>query len=189
MLAQLPATAAPGLPWAILLHDVAKPVTATRRTRPPVPFTFTAMKKTGALMAEALLKRLKFPRRQTDEIVAAVLQHMQFKDVKNMRKSTLRRMVMRETFPLEMELHRLDCLGSHRLLDHYDFLVEQARELEKQPEIRPPLLRGEDLKALGVKPGPRMGELLAEVREKQLQDELKTTAEALSWVAARLISR
>ncbi len=185
MLAQLPATAAPGLPWAILLHDVAKPVTATKD-----PATgsihFYGHEKTGAVMAEALLKRLKFPRRQTDEIVASVLRHMQFKDVKKMRKSTLRRLLMRETFPLELELHRLDCLGSHRMLDHYDFLVEQARELEKQPEIRPPLLRGEDLKALGVKPGPRMGAFLAEVREKQLQDELKTSAEALSWVATRL---
>ena len=137
-------------------------------------------------MAESLLQRLKFPRRQTEEVTAAVLHHMQFKDVKNMRKSTLRRLLMRETFPLELELHRLDCLGSHRMLDHYDFLVEQARELERQPEIRPPLLRGDDLKALGIKPGPRMGTLLAEVREKQLQDELKTSAEALSWVMKRI---
>ncbi len=37
---------------------------------------------------------------------------MQFKDVKQMRKATLRRMLLRETFPLELELHRLDCLGS-----------------------------------------------------------------------------
>ena len=37
---------------------------------------------------------------------------MQFKDVKQMRKATLRRLLLRETFPLELELHRLDCLGS-----------------------------------------------------------------------------
>ena len=48
---------------------------------------------------------------------------------------------------------RLDCLGSHGRLDIYDFLCEQARELERQPEIRPPLLTGEDLIALGMKPG------------------------------------
>ena len=123
---------------------------------------FLRPRKIGAEMAEALLQRLKFPRKQTEEIVTAVLHHMQFKDVTEMRKSTLRRMLMRETFPLELELHRLDCLGSHRRLDHYDFMLEQARELEQQPEIRPPLLTGEDLMALGVKPGPRMGELLAE---------------------------
>ncbi len=136
-------------------------------------------------MAEALLQRLKFPRKQTEEIVAAVLHHMQFKDVKEMRKSTLRRMLMRETFPLELELHRLDCVGSHRMLDHYDFMVEQARELEQQPEIRPPLLTGDDLMALGVKPGRDMGALLEELREKQLSDELKTGDEARQWVRER----
>ena len=67
-----------------------------------------------------------------------------------------------------------------------DFLVEQARELEKQPEILPPLLTGNDLIALGAKPGPSLGKLLAEIRELQLSDELKTRDEALAWAKARL---
>ena len=103
-----------------------------------------------------------------------------------MRKSTLRRMLLRDTFPLELELHRLDCLGSHGQLDIYDFLVEQAADLAKQPEIRPPLLTGDDLMTMGMKPGPAMGALLNEIREKQLQDELKTTAEAREWAKTRI---
>jgi hypothetical protein len=58
--------------------------------------------------------------------------------------------------------------------------------LAQQPEIRPPLLTGDDLLALGLKPGPVLGALLAEIREKQLQDELKTADEARAWVLARL---
>jgi len=112
---------------------------------------------------------------------------MQFKDALQMRKSTLRRLLMRPTFPLELALHRLDCLGSHGRLDVYDFLAGQARELEAQPQIRPPLLKGEDLIALGMKPGPALGALLAEIREKQLQDELKTKAEARKWARARIV--
>lgn len=185
MLTKLPPDAAASLPWTVLMHDVAKPVTAARNPQTG-SINFYGHEKVGADMTEAILQRLKFPRKQTEEIAAVVLHHMQFKDVKGMRKSTLRRMLMRETFPLEMELHRLDCLGSHGMLDHYEFMIEQARELEKQPEIRPPLLTGDDLKAMGVKPGPRMGELLAEIREKQLQDELKTGDEAREWVLARV---
>lgn len=181
MLEQLPADASPTLPWAALLHDVAKPVTASRDAQTG-SIHFYGHERIGAEMAEALLQRLKFPRKQIEEITAAVLYHMQFKDVTQMRKSTLRRMILRETFPLELELHRLDCLGSHRRLDHYEFMLEQARELEQQPQIRPPLVTGDDLMALGVQPGPRMGELLAEVREKQLQDELKTKNEAIEWL-------
>ena len=83
-------------------------------------------------------------------------------------------------------MHRLDCLGSHGRLDVYDFLAAQARQLEEQPHIRPPLLKGDDLMALGLKPGPALGALLAEIREKQLQDELKTKAEARKWAKARI---
>jgi poly(A) polymerase len=185
MLQELPPDAPPSLPWAALLHDVAKPVTASRDPNGDA-IHFYGHEKVGAEMAETILQRLKFPRKQTDEIAAAVLHHMQFKDVKDMRKSTLRRMLLRDTFPLELELHRLDCLGSHRRLDHYEFLQEQARELEKQPEIRPPLLTGDDLQSLGMKPGPAMGALLAEAREKQLSDELKSPEEALAWAKERL---
>lgn len=185
MLANLPADAPPSLAWTALLHDVAKPVTATRDEKTGA-IHFYGHEKVGAEMAEALLQRLKFPRRQTEEIVAAVRHHMQFKDVKAMRKSTLRRMLLRETFPLELALHRLDCLGSHRQLDHYEFMREQAKELEHRPEIRPPLLTGNDLKELGVKAGPKMGKLLAELREKQLQDELTTAKQARAWVRTQL---
>src|SRR5207253_5003714 len=124
--------------------------------------------------------------KQINEIVDCVRQHMQFKDVLRMRKSTLRRMLLRPTFPLELELHRLDCLGSHGRLDHYEFLVEQAAQLEQQPAIRPPLLTGKDLLTLGMKPGPAMGRLLSEVREKQLQDELKTRLQARAWARRHL---
>jgi poly(A) polymerase len=175
----------PSLLWMVILHDIAKPATAELD-----PATgkihFYGHEKVGAALAERILTRLRFPKKQVEEIVACVRQHMQFKDVKQMRKATLRRLLLRKTFPLELELHRLDCLGSHGALDHYEFLVQQAAELEKQPAIRPPLLTGNDLIALGVKPGPAMGAMLAEIREKQLQDELKTPRQARAWVKKRL---
>jgi poly(A) polymerase len=179
------ASAHPSLPWMVILHDIAKPATAELD---PVTgkIHFYGHEKVGAVLAERILTRLRFPKKQIEEIVACVRQHMQFKDVKQMRKATLRRLLLRKTFPLELELHRLDCLGSHGALDHYEFLVQQAAELEKQPAIRPPLLTGNDLIALGVKPAPALGALLAEIREKQLQDELKTPRQAKAWARKRL---
>ncbi|HXF11068.1 MAG TPA: CCA tRNA nucleotidyltransferase [Desulfuromonadaceae bacterium] len=168
------------LPWAVLLHDIAKPVTAEKDAKTG-SIHFYGHEKIGADMAGRMLERLRFPRKQIDEVVAAVRYHMQFKDVKQMRKATLRRMLLRETFPLELELHRLDCLGSHGSLEFYDFLKEQVAELEKKPEIRPPLLTGKDLIDLGMKPGPRMGELLNELRDKQLAEEIKTAPAAKAW--------
>jgi tRNA nucleotidyltransferase/poly(A) polymerase len=173
------------LPWAVLLHDVAKPPTASRDPQ-TASIHFYGHERIGAEMTDSLLTRLRFPRKQIEEVMEAVRWHMQFKDAIEMRKATLRRLLLRPTFPLELELHRLDCLGSHRRLDVYEFLVEKAKELENQPEIRPPLVKGDDLLALGMKPGPALGALLAEIREKQLQDELKTPAQAMEWARRRL---
>jgi poly(A) polymerase len=185
MLEKLPADAPETLPWAVLLHDIAKPVTAERDVATG-KIHFYGHEKVGADMAEKILQRLKFANKQTEEIVEAVRHHMQFKDVKQMRKATLRRLLLRETFPLELELHKLDCLGSHGDLEYYNFLVEQAEELKHQPQIRPPLLTGNDLIALGVRPGRELGALLAEIRELQLADELKTPEEAREWVKGKV---
>jgi poly(A) polymerase len=185
MLSHLSPDAHPLLPWAVLMHDIAKPLTASRDPKSG-SIHFYEHEKVGAQMTREILERLRFPRKQIEEVATAVRHHMQFKDAMQMRKATLRRLLMRDTFPLELELHRLDCLGSHGRLDVYEFLVAQAAELTKQPEIRPPLLTGNDLIKLGMKSGPAMGKLLAEVREKQLQDELKTTRGARKWVKERM---
>jgi poly(A) polymerase len=164
---------------------VGKPPTASRDDDSG-QIHFYGHERVGAEMAESILRRLKFPRRQTEEIVACVRQHMQFKDVLNMRKSTLRRLLMRTTFPVELELHRIDCLGSHGRLDHYEFLVRELQALDEQPAIRPPLVTGRDLIAMGIQPGPGLGRILDEVRERQLQDELRTRAEARDWIRRKL---
>jgi tRNA nucleotidyltransferase/poly(A) polymerase len=185
MLSQLPKEAPLELPWAALLHDVAKPATASLDAANG-RIHFYGHERVGAEIALQLLERLRFPRKQIDDIVHAVRCHMQFKDAPNMRKSTLRQLLMRPTFPLELALHRLDCLGSHRQLDIYDFLLEQEKELSKKPEIRPSLVNGDDLIALGFKPGPALGTVLAEIRELQLEEELKTADQAREWAKKKL---
>jgi poly(A) polymerase len=185
MLEKMPPDSPPSLPWAVIMHDIAKPATAERDPATGV-IHFYGHEKVGAALVERILQRLRFPKKQIVEIVACVRQHMQFKDVRQMRKATLRRLLLRDTFPLELELHRLDCLGSHGNLEHYDFLATQAEELKKKPAIRPPLLTGKELIKLGMKPGPAMGALLDEIREKQLADVLKTPRQAKAWAKKRL---
>jgi tRNA nucleotidyltransferase/poly(A) polymerase len=185
MLAQLPPDAHELLPWAVLFHDVAKPRTASRDDTTG-SIHFYGHEKIGADMAVEIMTRLRFPKKQIEDVSTAVLHHMQFKDAPQMRKATLRRMLMRPTFPLELQLHRLDCLGSHASLDIYDFVVAQAEDLAKQPQMIPPLLTGHDLKALGVPSGPVMGALLTEIRDLQLAEDIKSRDEALAWMRERL---
>lgn len=79
MLDQLPPDAPPSLPWAVLLHDVAKPLTASRDPETG-SIHFYEHEKIGAKMAEEILERLRFPRKQIEDVTAAVRHHMQFKD-------------------------------------------------------------------------------------------------------------
>jgi poly(A) polymerase len=187
MLEKLPAGASESLPWAVLMHDIAKPLTAERDLATG-SVHFYGHEKVGADLAEQILQRLRFPKRQVEAVVACVRNHMQFKDVKQMRKATLRRLLLRETFPLELELHRLDCLGSSGDLQHYHFLQQEAELMKQQPALRPPLLTGDDLLALGIPRGKKIGELLHELRDRQLAEELGTADEARDWVKQRWAS-
>jgi hypothetical protein len=48
------------------------------------------------------------------------------------------------------------------------------------------LVNGDDLIALGFKPGPALGTVLAEIRELQLEEELKTADQAREWAKKKL---
>lgn len=50
----------------------------------------------------------------------------------------------------------------------------------------PPLVTGEDLKALGLEPGPRFKKLLEAVRTEQLDGRLDSPTAALAWIKAQL---
>lgn len=188
MLERIPLGVPTELIWSALLHDIAKPVTATRD---PATGTihFYGHESVGARMAGEILQRLRFPRRELDAIVTMVRHHMQFKDALRMRPSSLRRMFLRPSFALELELHRLDCLASHANLEAHRFLAEEFERFCKRPELRPGLLRGRDLLELGMRPGPAVGILLKELRELQLQDTLRTPEEARVWAAGVLARR
>jgi tRNA nucleotidyltransferase (CCA-adding enzyme) len=65
-------------------------------------------------------------------------------------------------------------------------LRARAERLGVLREPLPRLLLGRDLGPLGVVPGPRMGELLAQVRAEQLAGRLVTRDEALDWLRVRV---
>ena len=133
-------------------------------------------------MAIDIMTRLRFSNEEIDTVVEAIRQHMVFKDTPNMRPAKLRRFMGRGNFRLELELHRVDCLGSHGDLETYNLLVNKQKEFENEPIIPPPLLTGRDLIALGLKPSPRFGEILEAVQTAQLDGEIKDRPGALGLV-------
>ena len=119
MIEGLPAGASPTLAWGVLLHDVGKPPTFRPASQTGDRIRFDHHVDVGVRMAEAICRRYRFSNEETEQIVALVANHMRFMAVDQMRKSTLKRFVRLPHFEEHLELHRLDCLSSHRKLDSY----------------------------------------------------------------------
>ena len=173
------------LAYSVLLHDVGKPDTAFMgedRLR------FHGHESKSAEMSEDILRRLKLPTKEIKKIRIAVAGHMRFKDVQKMNPSTLRKLMGAETFDMELELHRVDCAGSHGLLDNYHFLVEKLEQMKNEPVLPDPWVSGRDLIGLGVAPGPRIGELLKRAYDAQLDGRFNTRDEQLRWVKQQIES-
>ncbi len=137
-------------------------------------------------MADAICRRLRYSNELRDQVVALVAGHMKFMEVQNMRKSTLRRFLGQECFDLHLALHRADVMGSNKFTDNYEFcraqLVTLATEAEHKTILPPPLATGNDLIALGLKPGPIFKMLLTQMHDEQLEGNLATRNEALAWL-------
>jgi putative nucleotidyltransferase with HDIG domain len=182
MLEGLPAGSARTLAWGVLLHDVGKP----RTFRPASPtgerIRFDGHVEVGVRMAGEILRRLKFSNEETEQVQALVANHMKFKDVGQMRKSTLKRFVRLARFEEHLELHRLDCLASHGHLDAYHMVRRFLAETPPE-QFRPTrLLTGDDLSEMGYVPGPEFQTILRALEDAQLEGILTTKEQAAAFV-------
>lgn len=175
MLSLLPrrdGVADPRLAWAALLHDVGKGVT---RSEDESGTHFYGHVQQGERISSAILRRLRFSREEMEAILVLVRGHMLFMNVKKMRPNRLKRFLRVPDFSLHLELHRLDCLASHGLLDHYEFCRQKRMEFPSET-LRPPrLLTGRDLIGMGFSPGPVFKEILRAVEDAQLDGRIVDT--------------
>lgn len=171
----------PTLALGVLLHDVGKPRTFAVRER----IRFDNHVEVGARMAEEICKRLRLSGRDTERVVELVRHHLRFKDFPRMKRSTQIRFLRMDGFSEHLELHRLDCLASHRNLENYNLAREMLGQIPDQ-EIKPPrLLNGNDLIHYGYKPGPQFKQILQAVEDAQLEGEIRTREDALHLVRQR----
>src|SRR5204862_779351 len=157
MLELLPENVSVPLVFSVILHDIAKPRTATVDADGRI--RFNEHDRLGAEMTEQIMERLRFSRAEIDAAVEMVRQHMVFKDVPRMRVAKLKRFMARPTFEDELELHRVDCASSHTMLDNYEFIQRNKEEFANEPIIPTPFVTGNALIAYDMKPGKKFGEI------------------------------
>lgn len=169
------------LALGVLLHDVGKPPTfddSTDRIR------FNGHDKLGAEMAGRILRRLKYPREVIARVKSLIEDHLKFINVPKMKASTLKRFVRKANFDEDLELHRIDCLAGPGKLDTYHYVRRKLAEFKREPDkLKPKLpIDGNDLKELGLKPGPRFKDLLTAVEDEVLEGRIETREQALAFV-------
>ena len=179
LLEKLAVGTSPTLAAGALLHDVGKPPTFRVADR----IRFDEHDEVGTAMTRDICRRYRFSNDETDQIAALVANHMRFKDVERMKESTLKRFFRLPKFEEHLELHRIDCLSSHKDLSLYEFVKKKLAELPPE-QIRPePLITGDDLIAAGYTPSPKFKEILTAVEDAQLEERLRSKEDALAYIA------
>ncbi len=173
----------PLLALSAVFHDVGKPVTFSLKEG---KIKFYEHAPIGADMTRKIMKRLRFSNDEIEVVSECVANHMKFADVQKMRSGKLKQFVTRPTFQVEMELHKIDCQASHGKLDNYDFLKKKIVEYAAEDLKPKPFINGNDLIALGMKPGPAMKPFLEEIYTLQLEGQFKDREECLAWAQKRL---
>ena len=189
----LPRGPAAAMMLGALCHDLGKPETTAvidGRIRSP------GHEEAGVGPATRLLDRLNVQsldgydvRRAVLGLVAHHLKPSAFKKAPTpVGDGAFRRLAQKVDLELLARFAKADCHGRTGTFDcsAMDWFLDRARALGVEHAAPPPLVMGRHLIDLGVTPGPRMGDLLRRVYDKQLDGEIRTLDEGLSAVKQML---
>ena len=153
------------LAFAILLREINSPVEQKKASRKP-----SAVKK--------FCKALKLSNQETDCIDWLVEHQTALTKASRLPLHQLKPLLSgKYALPL-LELTRLHAAVTQNPCDDYDFCLQYMEKTPKEVLNPPPLLTGDDLIQLGMKPGKIFSELLTQVRHAQLDEQIQTQQEA-----------
>jgi poly(A) polymerase len=135
-------------------------------------------------VASAIVERLKFSAAEMQHVVSLVENQARFRTVRTMAVHMLKRFFRLQRFEDHMELARIVSLASGGDLEDYNFALLKHRTWTKEDIWPSALITGEDLIALGFRPGPVFKEILTCVEDEQLEGRLQDRQQALDFVLA-----
>jgi tRNA nucleotidyltransferase (CCA-adding enzyme) len=175
--------------FSALCHDFGKPSTITMidgRTRSP------EQAKAGVELARKFMERLYVPQKIVKKVEHIVFDHMFLTDVKDAKDAVIRCLAHR-LYPATIQelIWVTEAAFWGRELEVPDTSIielfrKHAKELKVDKAPLAPLVKGKDLLALGVKPGPKMGTILKELETAQINGAFGTREEGVTYITARL---
>jgi len=172
------------LAWAVFLHDIGKPATFELA---PDRIRFDGHAQVSAQITRAILKRFKFPKAMITKITWLIDHHMTVGFIPDMKRIHQVNLFLHPWFEDLMRLHYCDEHGSlpidlslyQKIMALYDeFMNEKLLEDHTQPKLN----GNEIMQITGLKPGPKIKEILHCLREAQIEGGVKTKEEAEGFV-------
>jgi tRNA nucleotidyltransferase (CCA-adding enzyme) len=127
------------------------------------------------------------------QVLGLTAQHLKpgmwFKVKGEVGDGAFRRLAAKVDLELLARLAKADCLGrepGHFNCDAMDWFLDRARALGVEHRPPEPILLGRHVLALGLKPGPRVGEMLTAVYELQMDGKVRDLDAAIE-AAKRLL--
>lgn len=185
--------------FAALLHDIAKPQTQT--ISPSGKLRFYGHPQEGALVVEKILERLRFSTGEKRLVTTVVRHHLRPVQLGGDDALPSKRAVyhlirdLGEALPdtlffsladhLATRGDRLDLTNWRHHANIVNYVMAESAHTNSAPPTK--LLNGYDLqRELGLKPGLRLGMVLAELREAQAVGEISNRDEALRYAIGLL---
>jgi poly(A) polymerase len=165
------------LSLAVLLHDVGKPITRTTdsdgRTR------FFGHESASEAIAREVLRRMKFPGDEVSAVCLLVKNHMRLQSAEALSDPAVRRLVrdLGDQLDRLLSLAEADSRALRPGVKCLDIAAIRARVAEVSAQtprksLRSPLSGSEIMAILGIGPGPRVGQVKAQLTEKVMEGAL-----------------
>jgi tRNA nucleotidyltransferase/poly(A) polymerase len=180
---------------ASLFHDIGKPV--TRKIDESGIWTFYQHERESALLTRNILTRFRYPHAFIDEVVHLVAEHMFYYE-ETWGDAAVRRFIIRvgeDKIRDLLELRKADAYATTGiepggnplapLMNRIDAVLARGRAFT----LKDLAVSGNDLKCIGVKPGPYMGIILRELLESVVDDPELNNREKLLEIAENINRR
>ena len=173
-------------PKAAVSFNLSPQLSALRLLQQPSFELAFAVLLLGVSNVEVICRRLKLSNDELDRTAWLVRNQNALRDPESLSLARLKRLLAHPFRNELLALTRSTLLAQQAEL-HPVLFCERFLETTPLTVLNPPpLITGEDLISLGLKPGPPFKQLLEEARDAQLNLELTDRDAALEWVRERI---
>ena len=178
----------------MLLHDSGKPVCQT--LAPDGVFHYHGHAAPGAVIAKKVMERLKYDKATERTVVQLIQNHSLYPELtpEGVRRAVVQ--IGEDLFPLFLKVKRADIGGQSEevqqrkfeYMDQVELIYRKILERGDCLSLKRLAVTGDDLIAMGVPKGKRIGEILNTLLDEVLADPQKNERDCLLARAAKLVS-